>query len=86
MVTRNKQWQEFVLPHCVKFKQASLFNQVIVIKPGGCEAYAEILANMANKLDASKDIIERQEEVIVLMERQMRILQKNHVTPEGNDV
>lgn len=85
MVTRNKNWQDYVLPHCRKFKTAAYFNQVITIQPGGCEAYAEIFATLANKLDMSKDIIDRQQAVIEVMERQLKILEENRVTPEGNN-
>lgn len=58
METRNKQWQETVLPICFKLKLYSEFGRGVQYNPEGAIALATLLSDMAQKLDLSKDALE----------------------------
>lgn len=62
-----------------------MYGTGVKLHPGACEAYADLMANMAINLDLSADLLERAAVHIDILERQVAILSDN-VTMEGNNV
>lgn len=81
METRSKQWQDVVQPNCQKLKLYGYMGMQATLSPKSCEAEAALLAEMANKLDLSHDMIcDLNREIASLRDK------LNKVTLEGNNV
>lgn len=81
METRNKDWQDMILPICAKMKLHAYLGSTYQFNPKGAEAMANLLADMAMKLDLSNDHrADLCREIASLTDK------LNKVTTEGNDV
>ena len=59
MVTQSKGWQEMIAPHAARFRIAGMFGHGIKLGGPACTGYAELLADMAQKLDLAHDLLDK---------------------------
>jgi len=81
METRNKAWQENIAPVAARFRMGAVFGGGSSFDAKGSEAIADLLGDMAIKLDLSADMIhDLSREIASLNDKLIK------VTSEGNDV